>query len=271
MYGNVGVDVLYPTSAMNPSQFSESEWANANVVRLDDYDFGTGKQPGDELAYPRELPINPTQFEPAYPISKFPAPPPIQISPVPSHVSTRPKSSPSTFGPNVEDLLFTQNPFRIRHEDTYPTSTYSMSPIQIPTTATSSLYEGEQNLSTPILPTNRLGPIPIAPDPVGLRQLDTLKRMREDDEHLEYGQRKRKRATSQSGPVELNEEEQLLLRLKEEENLPWKDIATRFQTDVGKSYQVPALQMRFKRLRERMRSWTESDVCPHCSFLGGRF
>ena len=57
---------------------------------------------------------------------------------------------------------------------------------------------------------------------------------------------------SQAGPVELNEEQQLLLKLKEEENLPWKDIAVRFQTDLGKSYQVPALQKRFKRLRERL-------------------
>ena len=88
-----------------------------------------------------------------------------------------------------------------------------------------------------------------------------MKRMRdEEDQYSEYGQKKRKRAPSNAGPIELNEEEQLLLKLKEEENLPWKDIAVRFQTDLGKSYQVPALQMRFKRLRERMRTWTETDV-----------
>lgn len=90
--------------------------------------------------------------------------------------------------------------------------------------------------------------------------MHALKRMRDEEEYLEIGQKRRKRAPSQVGPVELNEEEQLLLKLKEEENLPWKDIAVRFQTDLGKSYQVPALQMRFKRLRERMRTWTETDV-----------
>lgn len=90
--------------------------------------------------------------------------------------------------------------------------------------------------------------------------MNALKRMREDEEYSEYGQKKRKRAPSTSGPVELNEEEPALRKLKEEENLPWKDIAIRFQTDLGKSYQVPALQMRFKRLRERMRTWTETDV-----------
>jgi hypothetical protein len=42
--------------------------------------------------------------------------------------------------------------------------------------------------------------------------------------------------------------------------MPWKDIAARFQTDLGKSYQIPALQMRLKRLRERMRVWTDTDV-----------
>ena len=115
-------------------------------------------------------------------------------------------------------------------------------------------------MSNPSASPGRHGPVPIAPDPVGLRQLNALKRMREDEEYSENGQRKRKRQPSTSGPVELNEEEQLLLKLKEEENLPWKDIAIRFQTDIGKSYQVPALQMRFKRLRERMRTWTETDV-----------
>ncbi|KAI4259085.1 MAG: hypothetical protein L6R42_004753 [Xanthoria sp. 1 TBL-2021] len=106
----------------------------------------------------------------------------------------------------------------------------------------------------------RSGPVPIAPDPIGLRQMNALKRMREEEDYSEFNQKRRKRAPSQTGPVELNEEEQLLLKLKEEENLPWKDIAVRFQTDLGKSYQVPALQMRFKRLRERMRTWTETDV-----------
>jgi hypothetical protein len=90
--------------------------------------------------------------------------------------------------------------------------------------------------------------------------MNALKRMREEEDYAEFTQKRRKRAPSQPGPVELNEEEQLLLKLKEEENLPWKDIATRFQTELGKSYQVPALQMRFKRLRERMRTWTETDV-----------
>ncbi|KAF2458378.1 hypothetical protein BDY21DRAFT_284661 [Lineolata rhizophorae] len=72
--------------------------------------------------------------------------------------------------------------------------------------------------------------------------------------------KRRKRSASTTIPTELGEEDRLLLRLKDEENLPWKDIAARFQTDLGKTYQVPALQMRFKRLRERLRVWTDDDV-----------
>lgn len=128
------------------------------------------------------------------------------------------------------------------------------------TKAPSPYFGGDYAPSNPIASPGRQGPVPIAPDPVGLRQMHALKRMRDEEEYLEIGQKRRKRAPSQVGPVELNEEEQLLLKLKEEENLPWKDIAVRFQTELGKFYQVPALQMRFKRLRERMRTWTETDV-----------
>lgn len=162
----------------------------------------------------------------------------------------------------MEDLLFPENPFRIKSDDGYPTPVYSMSPAPMNVRASSPFpYATEYPASSnPSVSPNRSAPVPIAPDPVGLRQMNALKRMREDEEYSDFGQRKRKRAPSQNGPIELNEEEQLLLKLKEEENLPWKDIATRFQTDLGKSYQVPALQMRFKRLRERMRSWTETDV-----------
>ncbi len=197
-------------------------------------------------------------YETPYPTPRIP--PPIEITPLPGHVMTypRPKSSPSTFGPNVEDLVFPENPFRMKNED-YPAQMYSMSPM--PTTKAPSPYlGGDYQTSNPSVSPGRQGLIPIAPDPVGLRQMNALKRMREEEEYSEYGQRKRKRTPSQPGPVELNEEEQLLLRLKEEENLPWKDIAVRFQTDLGKVYQVPALQMRFKRLRERMRTWSETDV-----------
>ena len=187
----------------------------------------------------------------------------------------RPKSSPSTFGPNVEDLLFPENPYKnfgrndfMNRSEEYPSFSFPLSPAKTVTP----YYDHPYSVSARTSPA-RHAPVPIAPDPVGLRQLNQLKRMRDEDEYAEFTtQRKRKRAPSNAGPVELNEEETLLLKLKEEENLPWKDIAVRFQTDLGKTYQVPALQMRFKRLRERMRTWTETDVCtnslhPFCSMF----
>ena len=117
----------------------------------------------------------------------------------------------------------------------------------------SQIASGSPGRSAPVA--NRTRPSWSAPDErtesaCGMKRISTLSTARRS----ESGQ------SSNAGPVELNEEEQLLLKLKEEENLPWKDIAVRFQSDLGKSYQVPALQMRFKRLRERMRTWTDTDV-----------
>ncbi|KAB8360598.1 hypothetical protein FH972_024336 [Carpinus fangiana] len=60
--------------------------------------------------------------------------------------------------------------------------------------------------------------------------------------------------------IQLQDEDRLLLHLKEEESLSWKDIAYRFQTDAGATYQIPALQMRYKRLKEKMRVWSDSDL-----------
>ncbi len=58
----------------------------------------------------------------------------------------------------------------------------------------------------------------------------------------------------------LNEEEQLLLILKDQENRSWKDIALYLQTHLSKTYRVPALQMRYRRLRKRLPVWTDEDI-----------
>lgn len=87
-----------------------------------------------------------------------------------------------------------------------------------------------------------------------------VKRSRDDDENAEGSKRRRRSESTTSTQLELTEEDKLLLKLKEEESMPWKDIAARFQQDLGKQYQIPALQMRLKRLRERMRVWSEADV-----------
>lgn len=100
---------------------------------------------------------------------------------------------------------------------------------------------------------------PIAPQPFGT-PMGMQKRQREDDEISEQSKRRKRSDSTMTAPLELSDEDKLLLQLKDDESMPWKDIAARFQADMGKTYQIPALQMRLKRLRERMRVWTEADL-----------
>lgn len=61
---------------------------------------------------------------------------------------------------------------------------------------------------------------------------------------------------------QMNFDEQVLMRLTEVDRLPWKEVVVKFREETGKSMKVPALQMRKKRLVERLRVWTPSDVLP---------
>jgi hypothetical protein len=56
-----------------------------------------------------------------------------------------------------------------------------------------------------------------------------------------------------------NAEDNLLLRLRRT-GLQWKEIARRFETETSKAMTVAALQMRHKRLVDKLRVWTENDV-----------
>ena len=44
----------------------------------------------------------------------------------------------------------------------------------------------------------------------------------------------------------------MLMLLRDEAHMPWKMIARRFNQRFGKSFALPALQMRYKRLRTRL-------------------
>jgi hypothetical protein len=112
------------------------------------------------------------------------------------------------------------------------------------------------------LPIPRRYYTPIAPNPVGLRQLQASKRSHSSEDEADSPSKKRKLSETSSPaiPIEISEDDNFLLRLKDEEGLSWKDIASRFHSDLGKTVQIPALQMRLKRLRERMKVWTEMDV-----------
>lgn len=59
---------------------------------------------------------------------------------------------------------------------------------------------------------------------------------------------------------EISHEEQVLMHLSELDGVPWKEIAKRFNEATGKNMKVPALQMRKKRLCERLRIWTDCEV-----------
>lgn len=97
----------------------------------------------------------------------------------------------------------------------------------------------------------------LAPDPVSL----AAKRRREEEEEEEQANAssdKRRRRTPSAAEA-LNEDDRLLLKLKEEDQLSWKDIVSQFLVRRGQSHTVAALQMRYGRLRARLRVWQPED------------
>ncbi|KAK7186754.1 hypothetical protein PSPO01_07288 [Paraphaeosphaeria sporulosa] len=161
---------------------------------------------------------------------------------------SRPRSTP------LDYPSWTMNPLGISgptmHQHYYSSPTYPRSPR---------LSEPGMDFSGD-LPNGRRLYAPIAPHPAGSRRSVPKRSHEDDDEQSDQSKRRKRSESSTSATIELGEEDRLLIRLKDEESMPWKDIAARFQSDLGKTYQIPALQMRLKRLRERMRVWTEPDV-----------
>lgn len=161
---------------------------------------------------------------------------------------SRPRSTP------LDYPSWTINPLGISgptmHQHYYSSPTYPRSPH---------LSESGIDLAGD-LPNGRRPYAPIAPHPTGSRRSIPKRSHEDEDEQWDQSKRRKRSDSSTSATIELGEEDRLLIRLKDEESMPWKDIAARFQQDLGKTYQIPALQMRLKRLRERMRVWTEPDV-----------
>ncbi|KAF2124433.1 hypothetical protein P153DRAFT_379528 [Dothidotthia symphoricarpi CBS 119687] len=177
-----------------------------------------------------------------------------------SHPIDRPHSSPNLLQPVPVAASWTSSPFGIhtptmQHDSYYPTFP---SLIRNPRLSEPLLELPSNHLASP--QPRRLW-TPIAPQPMEAPRSSTIKRHREEDgEVVDESKRKKRSDSTGSQQLELSEEDKLLLQLKEEDGMPWKDIAARFQSELGKTYQIPALQMRLKRLRERMRVWTEVDV-----------
>ncbi|KAI9750637.1 MAG: argininosuccinate lyase [Chaenotheca gracillima] len=164
---------------------------------------------------------------------------------------------PPHHGP--DEYGFTSNPLGIKQEGVEDLTFGPSSPHL--STRSSTPYFPNYGLPEMGVSSTKKNPVPIAPNPVGLRKLNAQKRgWEETTSSPEASSKRRRRSSASHGHNELNEEERLLLRLKDEENLPWKDIALRFQMELGKSHQVPALQMRYKRLREKLRGWTSTDI-----------
>ena len=185
----------------------------------------------------------------------------------------RPRSSPSTFGPSADSIQWpTTNGLGIYPNgplgqptppvtSTFPPNAFQMYAAEEQYGKDDMMLKSEQysTASPPeIKQPQPKRPYPsIAPNPSG----SVLKRQRDDDEPQQNNshQKKRKR-TSSVVSDNLGEDDQFLVKLKEEEALPWKDIAARFQSDKNKTYNVAALQMKYKRLREKFRIWEEQDL-----------
>ncbi|KAF2711899.1 hypothetical protein K504DRAFT_523424 [Pleomassaria siparia CBS 279.74] len=185
---------------------------------------------------------------------------------VESNPPSRPRSSTSTYTPNHAsngpiDYQWPMNPLGIStptamHEQYYSSASYPSVRARNPR-----LSEPPMELHTNSSASQpRRMYAPIAPHPIAPQRMGMQKRSRDDDETSEQSKRRKRSDSNTTMPVELGEEDKLLIQLKDEESMPWKDIAARFQSDLGKTYQIPALQMRLKRLRERMRVWTETDI-----------
>lgn len=177
----------------------------------------------------------------------------------------RPRSSPSTFGPSPENLDWTTSAgLGIQYSNALAQPTPMAStfpPTAFQAYATETQFETS---SPPQLqqPQPRRPYQSIAPNPAGIA---ATKRQRDDEEAAAAGEsrppsgNKRRRTTSGAADT-LSDDDRFLVHLKETESLPWKDIAARFQSDKKKTWNVAALQMKYKRLRQRFRVWEEQDL-----------
>lgn len=178
---------------------------------------------------------------------------------------SRPRSSPSTFGPGSDTIPWPPaNGLGIYSTGAagQPTPVTSTFPPQVfqhfPTDDTYSTSSPPQiQQPQPRRPYTTIAPNPASSLPPKRRRDDDDANSAHDTPNASSKKRKR---TSSVASADLSEDDRFLVQLKEDENLPWKDIAGRFHSDKGKNFQVAALQMRYKRLREKFRTWEEQDV-----------
>lgn len=97
---------------------------------------------------------------------------------------------------------------------------------------------------------------------VGSQQAGSKRRFGSDAQSARNPVAKRQKSTtpSQSTQPAITEDDRWILKLKQEGKLTWKQISTKFLKERGRIYEVPALQMQWKRLRDRLRAWSEGDI-----------
>jgi hypothetical protein len=137
----------------------------------------------------------------------------------------------------------------------------------IPTTpAPTPTHRGKDSFSSVSRPkygdtSARKQPVPILPNPEGPFPAIGHKRSASDVELTPDTRPVKLRRGSSLSPsnIELKEEEILLHQFREE-GCSWKETADRLYKETGNQLKVPALQMRLKRLYERLREWSDADV-----------
>jgi hypothetical protein len=72
--------------------------------------------------------------------------------------------------------------------------------------------------------------------------------------------RQKPRVSLEMSHIEVSDEDRWLLQMKDDGKFSWKDIIAKFAEHKGKTYRAEALQMRLKRLRDRLRIWSDQDV-----------
>ena len=120
---------------------------------------------------------------------------------------------------------------------------------------------GHARRKAPSVTVSRRSYPPIAPAAQESCKPRSRKRAHSDKTQLD-GSPKSKRpkvVRASSSQNAISEEENLLLRLRATDK-PWKDISSEFSKAIGREKSVDALQMRYKRLCNRLRIWTDDDI-----------
>lgn len=170
------------------------------------------------------------------------------------HQIERPRSSPSSFKPAAESVAWPDNALGIRYSVPDPPNVPAANVPQTPYNAPR--QSGKFTTPSPpdTLEAQRIYPT-LAPNPAGL----AAKRRREEEEEAAFQSSSKRRGRTPSASS-MSENERYLCALKEHENLPWKEIKNRFETDRGEIASIPTLQMRYKRTREKVRVWEAKDL-----------